>query len=56
MAVEDDPGYPRWRAAQDNLVLATERLKEVPEGAKAAAERDLAAAQFEYDAASAELN
>ncbi|CAN7551480.1 hypothetical protein LJR219_003950 [Phenylobacterium sp. LjRoot219] len=51
MPVEKHPGYPRWRAANDALTEARERLRKAPEHERAAAQFDYYKAQDEYDAA-----
>lgn len=51
MAVEDHPNYARWRAANEALTKARERLKTAPEPERAAAQLDYYKAQDEYDAA-----
>lgn len=51
MAVEDHPGYARWRAANNALSKARERLSKAAEPERSAAQLDYYKAQEEYDAA-----
>lgn len=51
MAVENHPGYARWRAANEALTQARERLRKASEREKPAAQLDYYKAQEEYDAA-----
>jgi hypothetical protein len=58
MAVETDPAYPRWSKANDRLMEAKKRYKDVvaqnlPEAV--AAKHDLDKAQTEYDLAKTEI-
>lgn len=60
MAVEDDPRYPRWRAALEMLIAAREvanSLKDLPESnpERRRAEAELAAAKLAYNAIADEV-
>jgi len=50
-SIENQPGYARWRAAEEALKAAAERRDRAAEHEKAEALRDYYKAQEEYDAA-----
>jgi hypothetical protein len=55
MPVEDDPAFPRWSAAWESLREATDRLRDALPHEREAAQRDVARAQAEYNAATDEI-